>query len=121
MVERWKELCNVKGHYTHLKFLSPPSPDKVSEEYTRVLSGTLGYASKLVRLEGTMLYPIKLHLTGEHFLDQLAQRVEQDNGAEQLGSRVGWFAQFWDDNQEGLFEMSQPVANLDARLRQAQE
>jgi len=57
MVERWKELRDVKGHHARLEFFGPPSSDEMGEENPSIPSGTLGDTSELIRLEGAMCTP----------------------------------------------------------------
>jgi len=58
----------------------------MGEKHPHILSGMLGYAPKLVRLEGAILDPVILHMAEEHFFHEFAKGVQQYYGAKQLGS-----------------------------------
>jgi len=82
MVQEWEKLCDVKHHHTSFKFLHPPSSNEVGDKHPSILSGPLGDASKLVRLESAIVNSFKLQALRKHLFKQLAQHVKQDIGAE---------------------------------------
>ena len=75
MIQRRKELCNVKSHYTSLEALGPARVYQVSEKETSVLSRSLSNASKLVGVKNAVLDSIKLKSPSNHLLDELAKHV----------------------------------------------
>jgi len=89
VIERRKELCNVKGHHTSLKALGPARANQVSKEESSIFSRPLSNATELVGMEDTVLDSIKLESLSNHLLNELAKGVEQNNGLKGLGSVVG--------------------------------
>jgi len=116
VIEGGKELCNVKGNHTSLEALGPARVNQVSEKETSIFSRPLSNATKLVRIEDTVLDSVKLELPSNHFLDELPKGVEQDNRSKGLGSVVGWFARLGDDDRDRLLEVSRLVSQSDTRV-----
>jgi len=109
VIEGGKELCNVKGNHTSLEAFGPARVDQMSEKETSIFSRPLSDATKLVRIEGTVLDSIKLESPSNHLLNALAKGVEQDNRSKGLGSVVGWFARLRNNDRDRLLEVSRPV------------
>ena len=121
MVQRGKELRDVKGDNACLQTLSPPGPNQVGKEDARILSGTLGDAPELVRLEGTVGHAIELKPARQHLFDKFSQSVQEHDGPEQLGSgiiRLPWLRY---DDRQGVLKMRGPMPRRDARLGYASE
>jgi len=116
VIEGRKELCNVKGDNTSLEAFGPARANQVSEKETSIFSRPLSDATKLIRMEDTILDSIKLELPGNHLLNELAKGVEQDNGLKGLGSVVGWFARLRNNDRDRLLEVSRPVLQRDTRV-----
>jgi len=74
VIQRRKELSNVKSHHTGLEIFGPARVDQVDEP--SVLGRSLRDTTKLVRMKNTMLDSIKLKLPSNHLLNELAQCVE---------------------------------------------
>ena len=74
VIQRRKELSNVKSHYTGLEAFGPARVDQVDEP--SVLGRSLRDTTKLVGIKNTVLDSIKLKLPSNHLLNELAQCVE---------------------------------------------
>jgi len=100
VIERRKELCNVKGNHTSLEALGLARANQISEKETSIFSRPLSNATKLVGMEDTVLDSIKLESPSNHLLNELAKGVEQDNGSKGLRSVVGWFARLGNNDRD---------------------
>jgi len=89
MIERRKELCNVKCNNTGLEAFGPARVNQISEKEASIFSGPLSNTTKLVRIKDPMLNRIKLESPSNHLLNKLAKCVEKDSGMKGLGSVVG--------------------------------
>ena len=116
VIEGKKELCNVKGNDTSLEALGPARVNQVSKKETSVFSRPLSDATKLVRIEDTVLDSIKLESPSNHLLNELAKGVEQNNGPKSLGSVVDWFARLRNNDKDRFLKVSRPVPQGDARV-----
>jgi len=99
VIEEGEELCNIKGDDTSLEAFGPARVNQVSEKETSIFSRPLSDATELVGMEDTVLDSIKLESPSNHFLNELAKGVEQDNGLKGLGSVVDWFARLRDNDR----------------------
>ena len=79
VVQRGKELHNIKCNNTCFKTLGPASSDQMSQKHTSIFSRPLGHTSQLVGMENAVLDSIKLKLPHNHLLNELAKCVEQNN------------------------------------------
>jgi len=100
VIEGRKELCNVKGNHTSLEALGLARADQMSEKETSIFSRPLSNATKLVRMENTVLDSIKLESPSNHLLNKLAKGVEQDNRSKGLGNVIGWFVRLGNDDRD---------------------
>src|SRR6201999_1137411 len=97
--------------HTRLKARFPPGPDQISKEDTSVLRRVLTDTTKLTRIKDTMLRSLKLKPVSQHLLNPLTQGVQQNNGAEHLGSLVVRLARLWYDNRPGILEVRWPITD----------
>jgi len=85
MIQRRKELSDIKCNNTCFKTLGLASSYQMSQKHTSILSRPLGHTSKLVGIKDAILDSIKLKLSGNHLFNKLAQSVEQNNRPKDLG------------------------------------
>ena len=76
IVQREKELCNIKYYYTIFESLGLASSSHIS---------------KIVRIKNTVLDSIILELSNNHFLNELVKHVKQDNRPECFGDIISRF------------------------------
>ena len=88
MVQREKELYNIKYYYTSFESLIPVSLDQI---YTNIFSRLLGHTFKLVRMKNTILDSIKLKSSSTYLLNKLTKCVKQNNRPKCLESIINKF------------------------------
>jgi hypothetical protein len=81
----------------------------MSEEDSSVFRRVLADATKLARIEDSMLRGLKLKTVSKQLLNPLAQGVQQNDRTEHLGSFVVRFPRLWDDNRPGVLEIRRPI------------
>jgi hypothetical protein len=86
MIDGRQKLSKVKGDHASFELSTPSCSDNVSEKAPSIFSGVLTNSPKLVGMEYSMFSCFKLQPIGEHFLKHLAQSVQKNNWAKQLGS-----------------------------------
>jgi len=59
-----------------MALLEPPSPNEVSEVDTSVSGELLSDATKLIQVQKTIVYHVKLESVADNFLDKLSCSVE---------------------------------------------
>jgi len=59
-----------------MALLEPPSPNEVSEVDASVSGGSLSDATKLIRVQKTVVYHMELESIANDFLDELSYSVE---------------------------------------------
>ena len=76
MIQRRKELCNVKSHHTGLETFGPARANQVGEKESSILNRPLKDTAELVGVKDTVLDSIKLKLPSNYLLNELVQHVE---------------------------------------------
>jgi hypothetical protein len=69
MVDRWKELSDVKCDNACSESFGASRMYKMGQVYSSILSGPLGDASKLVRMEDVVCDTIELKPVRKHLFD----------------------------------------------------
>src|ERR1700682_5074855 len=88
----------------------------MGQVHPSILRGTLGNASKLIRVEDAVSNAIELKPASQHLFDQLPQGVQKHNRPERLGGTIAGLPGFRYDDRQGALEMRRPMANGNARL-----
>ena len=76
MIQRKKELHDIKCYDTGMALLEPPCTNEVGEVNASIGCGPLSNTAKLIWVQETIIYHVKLELIANDFLDELASSVE---------------------------------------------
>ena len=82
VIERGKELGNIKCYDTGMALSEPPCTNNMGKVYSHVDGGSLSDASQLIRVQEAIGCHMKLQSVADNFLNQLASCVEEYNGSE---------------------------------------
>jgi len=76
MIQERKELHDIKHYDTGMVLLEPPCMNKVDEVNASIGYGPLSNAAKLIWVQETIIYHVKLESIADDFLDELASSVK---------------------------------------------
>ena len=76
MIQKGKELHNIKCYDTSMALLESPSPNEVSEVDASIGGRSLSDTAKLVWVQKTIVYHMELKSIANDFLDELSCSVE---------------------------------------------
>ena len=109
VVEREKELGNIKYYDTGIVLSELPCMNNMGKVYSRISDGSLSDASQLIRVQEAVGCYIKLQSVADNFLNYLASCVEKYNGLERAQCVMRRLIWFGNDNEVGRFEVERPV------------